>query len=74
MFIIKLRDLEIPIEFLFGKIYSTPHGGLQIMSCEVELSKLDMSDINFQNNTTNEFDYQLFNSEGWRGQSICRMN
>ena len=44
------------------------------MSCEAELSKLDMSDINFQNNTTNEFNYQLFNSEGWRGQSIRHMN
>ena len=45
-----------------------------VMSCEVELSKLDMSDINFQNNTTNEFNYQLFNSEGWHGQSIRHMN
>ena len=45
-----------------------------LMSCEVELSKLDMSDINFQNNTTNEFNYQLFNSEGWHGQSFHHMN
>ena len=74
MFVIKLRDLEIPIEFFFGKIDPIPCSGLQIMGCEAELSKLDMSDINFQNNTTNEFDYQLFNSEGWCGQSIHRMN
>ena len=44
------------------------------MSCGAELSKLDMLDINFQNNTTNEFDYQLFNSEGWHGQSIHCLN
>ena len=48
--------------------------GAAVMSCEAELSKLDMSDINFQNNTTNEFNYQLFNSEGWHGQSIHHMN
>ena len=34
------------------------------MSCEARLSKLDTQGINFHNNTTNEFDYQLFNSEG----------
>lgn len=63
----------LPLQQRIG-IYLEGNGHLLLMSCEVELSKLDMSEINFQNNTTNEFNYQLFNSEGWHGQSICLLN
>lgn len=38
------------------------------------LSKLDMQDINFKQQHNCEFYYQLFNSEGGRGQSIRQQN